>query len=95
MFGGGNPTTNTMDYITIASTGDASDFGDLVQSRREPMGSSNTTRGVYHGGKTPTKSDTCDYITIASTGNAADFGDLTRAISGGNAAADSHGGLQA
>ena len=95
VFGGGNPTTNTMDYITIASTGDASDFGDLVQSRREPMGSSNTTRGVYHGGKTPTKSDTCDYITIASTGNAADFGDLTRAISGGNAASDSHGGLQA
>ncbi len=48
---GGNPnaspavTLNTMEYITIASTGDAQDFGDLIQARRE-----NATCSDSHGG---------------------------------------------
>jgi hypothetical protein len=30
VFGGGNPDTNIMDYISILSGGQAQDFGDLT-----------------------------------------------------------------
>ena len=30
----GNPLSNIIDYITIATTGDATDFGDLTVARR-------------------------------------------------------------
>jgi hypothetical protein len=85
-FGGGTTTgtttpTNTIDYVTIASTGNAVDFGDLTQARRAAASCSSTTRGVWGGGyvsNSPTTySNTIDYVTISSTGNAADFGDLT------------------
>ena len=69
---------NAIDYITIASTGNATDFGDLTVARNQaPASMSNGTRGVFAGGRTSTSVNTIDYITIASTGNATDFGDLT------------------
>jgi len=34
VFGGGNGPTDTIDYITIATTGDATDFGDLTVARQ-------------------------------------------------------------
>lgn len=104
VFGGGNPApadqggvsgvTNIMEYITIASTGNAVDFGDLTIARSGNGGTSNSTRGVYMGGRTPTVSNVIDYITISSAGNAADFGDLTIAKTVGGSASDGHGGLQ-
>jgi hypothetical protein len=86
-FGGGTTTgststTNTIDYVTIASTGNASDFGDLTQARRGVGACSSPTRGVWGGGyvsNSPTTySNVIDYITIASTGNAISFGILTQ-----------------
>ena len=75
-----NPTaTDVIDYITIASTGDATDFGNLTVARRAAASANSSTRGVFGGGHTPTVVNTIDYITIASTGNATDFGDLTAA----------------
>ena len=70
---------NVIDYITIASTGNATDFGDLTVARRNFGGSgcSNGTRGVFAGGTQSGDNNTIDYITIASTGNATDFGDLS------------------
>ena len=83
-FGGGetSPTTDTIDYVTIASTGDATDFGDLSQSRGGPGngGCGSSTRGLFGSGITysPTSfKDTIDYVTIAQTGNAVDFGNLS------------------
>ncbi len=74
---GGNPPVNTMDYITMDTTGNATDFGDLTISRYGPSGSSNATRGVFAGGYAGTTYyNTIDYVTIASTGNATDFGDI-------------------
>jgi hypothetical protein len=82
VFGGGFGLiggVNTIDYITISSTGNASDFGDLTQSRWGPSACSSHTRGVFGGGYTPpAQLNTIDYITISSTGNANDFGDLTQ-----------------
>ena len=44
----GDSLTNTMDYITIASAGNAADFGDLSFARGEGAGMSNG-----HGGLAP------------------------------------------
>ncbi len=85
IFGGGlggavpSPSrVNNIDYITIASTGDARDFGDLTQIRGDNSGFSSPTRGVFGGGSTPTLVNTIDFITIATLGNAFDFGDLSQ-----------------
>jgi hypothetical protein len=68
-----------MDYITIASTGNASDFGDNTTEARGMFGCSNAVRGIFAGGYyTPgTIQNVIDYITMATLGNATDFGDLT------------------
>ena len=69
---------NTIDYITIATTGNAIDFGDLPTRRMYAGSCSNSTRGVFAGGLYyPTRANIIEYITIATTGDAVDFGDLT------------------
>ena len=88
---------NTIDYVTIASTGNAADFGDLsAGATGKSVGNcSNQIRGVFGGGKssTPTYINTVEFINIAVTGNAFDFGDLTRTPAYGSVMCDSHGGL--
>ena len=69
---GGN--TDTMDYITMSSSGNASDVGNLVAANRYCSGFSSSTRGVVFGGSGV---DVIQYITTASTGNATDFGDTS------------------
>lgn len=83
-----------MDYITIASTGNATDFGDLTVARNDTTGTGSSTRGVVMGGNTGSVSNVIDYITIASTGNATDFGNLASATEKGAAISSDHGGLQ-
>ena len=86
LFGGGviSPATtqNVIDYITIASTGNALDFGDLSQARQSLAACSSSTRGVFGGGITPTPTPTTlsviDYNTISTTGNSISFGSLTQ-----------------
>jgi hypothetical protein len=71
---------NIIDYITIATTGNAIDFGDLTQARNAFASCANDTRAVFAGGAqngSPYRSNYIDYVTIASTGNASDFGDLS------------------
>ena len=76
VFGGAsNPNSNTIDYITISTTGNASDFGDLTGIRRSLSACSSSTRGVFGGGYSTT--NVIDYITISTIGIVADFGDLT------------------
>ena len=57
------------------------------------MSASSTTRGMFIGGRTPTRVNTIDYVIISSTGNAQDFGDMTGLGAQGAACSDSHGGL--
>jgi hypothetical protein len=77
---GGYITTandDTIDYVTIASLGDAVDFGDVtVAGERVGQGLSNGTRGVCG---VWWSTDIMEYITFATTGNATNFGDLTLA----------------
>ena len=81
VFGGGfaSDYSTVLDYVTIQSTGNATDFGNLIEARYGICGSSNSTRGLkWQGMPAPGTSNgtlSIDYITIASTGNASDFGD--------------------
>ena len=69
---------NTINYITISTTGNAIDFGDIISgSRRGGASCASSTRGLFAGGLvSPTRSNVIDFITISSTGNTQDFGDL-------------------
>ena len=79
--GAGFTPSNVMDYVTIASIGNATDFGDSTVTRIGAAGCASTTRGVFSGGLQSGTSyrSTIDYITIASTSNASNFGNLTNA----------------
>ena len=74
--------SNVIDYVTLATEGNAVDFGDLTGNHdMMHCGLSNSTRGIFAGGETPTASsgsNVIQYVTIAALGNAQDFGDLIR-----------------
>ena len=89
IFGGGMQTiegataygvTDT-DYVTIASTGDGTDFGNLDEASSYGVhsGCSNGTLLFSAGGLTPAYGylDRLEYYTIASTGNGTDAGDIS------------------
>ena len=69
--------TDRIDYVNPGSTGNASDFGDLVQAsiRYASGGFSDNTRGEIWGGSNT--DDTIQYVTIASAGDATDAGNMT------------------
>ena len=69
---------DTIDYVTIATTGNASDFGNATTTCSGNFGTSDGTRGVYGSGsgQSSNYSNHIEHITIASTGNGADFGNL-------------------
>jgi hypothetical protein len=81
VFGGGgnayNVANNVMEYVTISTTGNATDFGDRTVSSGFTGSASDATYGLFAGGYTGSATSTIDYITIATTGNSTDFGDLT------------------
>ena len=96
-FGGGATPTrlNTIDYVTIATTSNATNFGDLTTLRTYHAGFSNSTRAISGGGNDGSSNiNTIDYVTIATTGNASDFGDASvgerRGLAGSS---DCHGGI--
>ena len=73
--------SNVIDYITVSTTGNAIDFGDLTQARSALGSCASTTRACAAGGEQTggSKVGTIDYVTIATTGNTTDFGDLLSA----------------
>ena len=95
----GSTSMNVIDFITIASTGNSTDFGDLITAARLPgsSGGSNKIRGVFVGGGVhPSYYNTMEFVTIATTGNASDFGDISTGGGtpyGSVAVSDSHGGI--
>ena len=83
-----------IDYVTIASTGNATHFGDLALGVRSTSAVSNNNRVAICGGITPSSTtNSIQYITISSTGDAQDFGDLTAPKEQLSGFSDSHGGL--
>ena len=84
---GGN-AVGDMEYITMASEGNAIDFGDQLQATYGTGACSSSTRGLIMGGnRMPANSPFNDgndgnnvicTIEISTIGNAIDFGDLTQ-----------------
>ena len=93
MGGGRTPSnTNIIDYITIATIGNATDFGDLLSTNFYNAATSNGSRAVWVGDTGIT--NTMEYVTIATTGNSIDWGYQGGTIQhSGGACSDSHGGL--
>jgi hypothetical protein len=87
---------NTIQFVTIATTGNATDFGDNTFLLRSMGACTNSLRAVYGGGNDPSATlSTLSFVTIATTGNGQDFGDLI----GGRSvhacgSSDSHGGIE-
>ena len=93
MAGGRDPSnTNIIDYITIATTGNATDFCDLLSATYYYAATSNSTRAVWLGNQS--LNNTTEYVTIATPGISVDWGDQggTPQHAGG-ACSDSHGGI--
>ena len=75
---GAVPRENVIDYITIASTGNAQDFGDASTTTNATGGGASSTRGVFIGGEDANPGyNSIHYVTFASSGGAIDFGELT------------------
>ena len=84
---------DTIEYVTIASTGNSNDFGNLSTARHTQQGSSSPTRTFFWGGMNPSRLTVIDYITTATLGNAQDFGDLSVAQSRGGVTGNSTRGI--
>ena len=65
--------SNVMDYVTILTAGNATDFGNLTAASHDLATACSIVRGLIFSGTG--RSTAIDYITIASAGNATDFGD--------------------
>ena len=75
----GTPSAGeSLDYIALASGGQAADFGDMNTDRTRSSALSSSTRGLIAGGYThPARVNAIDYIQISTVGSALDFGDLS------------------
>ena len=85
-------STNSIGYITMATTGNSVDFGDANTSDTSPSGVvSSSTRGVFlHATSTAS-----EFITISTLGNAQTFGDIGVGSNGSAAVTNSVRGINA
>jgi hypothetical protein len=85
---------NTMNMVEISTTGNAIDFGDLIQNTASaPQGCGSFTRGLNGGGQTPSYTTLINVFNYGSLGNTSDFGDLTQARRLMSAFSDSQRGV--
>ena len=72
---------DNIEFVTIMTTGDTTDFGDMIGATSRQANCCSATRGLMAGGASPSKINTIQFITIATTGDSINFGDLTSARS--------------
>ena len=95
--GGGDQANriNVIDFVTIATTGNATDFGDLTLAVQGGGATSSPTRCVYYSGNAGA-TNVIQYVEIMTTGNAVDFGDAATGSHGKYSHcgfSNGHGGL--
>ena len=71
---------NTIDFVTIATTGNASDFGDISVARYSLLQQFRVKLVQLQWWSAPAKVNIIEHVTIATRGNATDFGDLTETV---------------
>jgi len=78
---GGWGAGNRISSIQMNTTGNASDFGNQLETRYGHSGASDRTRGVWSGGRMDPSPGVSmgdmDYVTFASFGDAVEFGSLS------------------
>ena len=72
-----NNIDDSMDYVEIATTGNATDFGDMAHNAAKQGSVSSSTRGVTGTGISPGVTTKMQYVTISSQGGGSTFGDLS------------------
>ena len=75
-----NSSLNSMQFVTIATEGNTTDFGDLSDSSIAKGSFGSATRGFFAGGDSvPGQADNnaIEFTIISSSGGANDFGDMT------------------
>ena len=100
-FTGGEPSiTDNMEFITIPTRGNGTDFGDYIISNGTGNRSqlSSSTRGFCGGGESPSAGDSHNTIgkhEFASTGSAIDFANLNFTSKGGPGCSNATRAVQA
>ena len=88
----GSANSDVIDYVTIPSTGNAIDFGDMATlNEYDGRSCANPTRYVHSGGSSA--DNVIQFVEIATTGNTQDFGDLVVGRRGHASISNGHGGL--
>ena len=88
------PLSKNIDKITIASEGNAIDFGTLSFLTRDYNGAQNLVRGLIAGGSNPsTYQNVISAISLTTSGESEDFGDLPIPAKSLAVLSGSHGGL--
>ena len=86
--------TNLIDYVTMATLGNAKDFGDLSILRYTGTALSSPTRGIFGGGYlselATSATNNIEYITLSTLGDAVNFGDLLTKLRKANQAVSSN-----
>ncbi len=78
---------NIVDYYSISSVANGSDFGDLSAGRSQLGSCSSGSRAFVNAGyDNGANKDTIDFLTVSTTGNATDYGNLTSGRRGGASA---------
>ena len=73
---------NTIQVVTISTTGDATDFGDMLYDDYSHGAASNAILGLKGGGYGPNYTSRIEFLTLSSSGNMVQFGEL--AMGGGS-----------
>ena len=84
--GGETPRLNVIDKIEIATKGNATDFGDLVETATNIGGAGNDIRGIFFAGETPSLVNTIQFVIMSSQGGSNHFGDMSFGKIGHNGA---------
>ena len=77
IFGGYGSNNDTVDFITMASTGDSVDALNLPVNHKYGAAFGNGTRACIAGDYYPAQINNISYVSIATLNYAVDFGDLT------------------
>ena len=92
---GGSGTTDRIDEVRIATTGDSVDFGNITSSRNNngDGGMASRVRGFFAQGQSPI-AGRIEFVTFASKGDGTVFGTMASSITNGaSSASDSTRGL--
>ncbi len=82
VFGGNSGSGDNLEYVTPATLGNSTSFGNLTANRNYIGGSDNLTYGFFSAGEESSgaKSNVIDHITIQTAANATDWGDLATGV---------------